>query len=208
MSERSRRNRSTATDFESSKPVNFVRTIGLGDHSVLFYGDSDAAKNIEFLFLKLGLERGQHAIYASVDEEPFKLEEQMQTFGIDVDKYHKAGLLHSYKVVSPEDDPLGGVHGILEFMKVALAESKPPCRLVGRLSGAMTEDQAARSLDIERYVQAKFVSSLGSVVCSYGVKEFDVLNRGQWMVEELRNHHAAIFVPGEAESSGIGFFMR
>jgi hypothetical protein len=73
--------------------------------------------------------------------------------------------------------------------------SKPSVRLVSRWMKNVEgeEDQQANSV-VEQSVHSIFEKNQGLVVCPYPVKDIKACIKGAWMQNQLKNHHAVIFI--------------
>ena len=53
-----------------SEVSDFVRSLKRGEHVVVFQGDSEYARGMEFLFLHVGLKKGVHFVFSSIFYAP------------------------------------------------------------------------------------------------------------------------------------------
>lgn len=87
-------------------PTKFIDSLSTRKHIILFYDEIEEAQKIEFRFIKNGLPRGEHCIYAT-DEDPKLVIDKMTNYGIAVDDFKKKNLLHVYRLNNPFDYPDG-----------------------------------------------------------------------------------------------------
>ena len=69
-------------------PTKFIDSLSARKHIVLFYEEVEEAQKIEFRFIKNGLSKGEHCVYA-MDEEPKLVIDKMASYGIVVDDFKK-----------------------------------------------------------------------------------------------------------------------
>ena len=173
------------------------------NHMVIFYEESECARNVEFRFIKNGLLKNEHCIYTVAEEEEEDvisfIEREMSDYGIDVDKYkNKNNLLHIYYTpytLHIYEDIIKKRETILNTL---LAGLKPPFRITNMLvPESKTREQIRANIKIERKIHHDFNNNQfpGSLMCSYSIKNIINDITGNWMRNMLLNHHTAIFLP-------------
>ena len=83
---------------------NFVTAVRPGDHIVLFYETLEFKQEVLFTCLKSGLEKGITALYFSHKEPAMHILTGMKSFGIEVEKYARRGLLEMWEL-TPDLQP-------------------------------------------------------------------------------------------------------
>ena len=83
------------SQFTESTPIEFLDGMKGDKHIIMFDENPEYSKRIQFSFLKKGLEKGEHGIYA-MPEDKDVIEKEMKGYGIDVEKYKKENLLDVY----------------------------------------------------------------------------------------------------------------
>jgi hypothetical protein len=184
---------------------------GHGKHIVLFYKKLRDARKIQFLFIKKGLEKGEHCILTTHENEIESIEEEMTIVGdIDVAAAKDKGLLHIYKIpnVLDVDKANGGTDGLKgaeNIMSQILLDSKPPYRLVARLIPEIKGEMDAKvHANIERTYHSMFDKFPGSLMCPFPLTNTIIGERrdeiyDHWMQDILQNHHAIIFASSPDE---------
>jgi hypothetical protein len=76
--------------------LEFVKTMHVKDHAILFYENRDDKRDILFTYLKAGLDAGEAAIYVASDEPTHDVARAMEEFGLNVDQYQKK---HALRIV-------------------------------------------------------------------------------------------------------------
>jgi hypothetical protein len=198
---------SSSGNDDNNQPLKFVDTIDKGSnkHIVLFYEDPEYARMIEFQFVKNGLLKEEHCIITTFEDNIQIIKNEMEANNIDVEALKK-NLLHIYQIPDPMNHPEGELKGMEEIRDRIFADSKPPYRIVSRAPEIKTKQQAESDIIIQHTVHFTFGNFPGSVMCSYQVDKIEPKIHGQWFVNILQNHHAAIFAPKSGQ--GIAFDMR
>jgi hypothetical protein len=189
----------------SHDPLRFVDTIDNGKHVVLFYEDPGYGKRVQFRFINNGLLKGEHGIITTVQNDIQLIENEMLDTGIDVEGFKKKGLLHIYQISNPINHPQGLEKGLEVIEDQILADSKPPFRIIAKCSELDTKEKIESDIVIQRTVHSTFHDFPGSVMCSYPVARIQPEKHGQWLIDTLHCHDAAIFSPKSGR--GIGFYI-
>jgi hypothetical protein len=204
-------NLSNAKNNTHHDPLKFVDTLSDQKHIVLFYEELEAARIVEYRYLKDGLLKGQNVIHITPDDMSISsIENEMTNNGIDVESFIKKGLLHIHQVSTTRNDQDGEVKRFENIAKDILDNLRSPSRslraVVIHVSEVNTEQQIESKLAVEHSYHSSFHSFGGSLLCSYPVKQIEPKRRGKWIEDILKNHHSAIFVtkPGE----GLAFNME
>jgi len=80
--------------------LDFVKTMRVKDHAILFYSNSQDKREVLFTYLKAGLDAGEAAIYVASDESAHEIAQAMKDFGINVDQYKGT---HGLKIVDYQE---------------------------------------------------------------------------------------------------------
>jgi hypothetical protein len=202
-------NLSNAKNNTHHDPLKFVDTLGDQKHIVLFYEKLEAARIIEYRYLRNGLLKGQDGIHIIPDDiDISSIQNEMIKSGIDFEDFKKKGLLH-IRQVSARDYRENPVKGFDSIVKEIVAELKSPSRfrMIARaIPDVSTEEHITDELEVECAYHSTFHNFGGSLLCSYQVEQIEPKRRGKWIEDILQNHHSAIFVtkPGQ----GIAFNME
>ena len=73
--------------------LDFVKSMHLKDHVILFYSNPRDKRDILFTYLKAGLDAGEAAIYVASEESRDEIRRAMKEFGLDSGLYEKLGAL-------------------------------------------------------------------------------------------------------------------
>jgi hypothetical protein len=202
------KNNNNNNDDNNNYPLKFVGTIGQDSnrHIVLFYEDPEYARMIEFQFVKNGLLKEEYCIITTFEDNIQLIKSEMEDSNIDVEAFKKKNLLRIYQIPDPMNHPEGELKGMEEIRDRIFTDSKPPYRIVSRASEIKTNQQIESDIIIQRTVHFTYGNFPGSVMCSYQVDKIEPKIHGQWLINILQNHHAAIFAPKSGQ--GIAFDMR
>jgi len=174
--------------------VEFVDNLHSNQHLLHLITDPKKGQSIQFKFLQDGLSKNEYCIYLT-HENPEKIRNQMQEFGIDTDRFIKNNLLHIYKVPNLLTHPLGSLRAFQDFFDQIMPESKPKFRLVGRaIDDITTEKGWDAEMEIERLVHSTFDSINGIILCYYDSFQKLAYPRTAPHVKQLfEHHHGVIF---------------
>ncbi|MCP8322325.1 MAG: MEDS domain-containing protein, partial [archaeon] len=73
--------------------TDFINLIKPRDHIILFYTGIEDKHKVLFTFIKVGLDKGEAAVYVVSEETPEQIREAMTKSGIDVKCYEESGAL-------------------------------------------------------------------------------------------------------------------
>lgn len=172
-------------------------------HLVLFYENAQGAMNIECYFIKSGLSKGEYCIFTT-HKSANLLAKQLTNFGIDVDHFKKRNLLDVCRIMKPKKDPRGVKNEIKRINDSLKRKSDLPKRIVARyFEDVRVKNDVDANITAEQFIHSNFANLNGSLLCYYPVKRIMLQERAQWMIEMLKNHHAAIFVDSNGQSQVI-----
>jgi hypothetical protein len=86
-------------------PTQYVSNLGAGEHGILFYTSRKEMRNIHFAFVKSGLENNWGVVYVAPGSYADELRNEMQSYGIDINKYEEDGSFIIQKVEEIYKDP-------------------------------------------------------------------------------------------------------
>ncbi len=172
-------------------PFEFLDNMKDDKHIVMFDENPKYSKEIQFNFLKKGLEKMECGIYAMPEEKEI-IEKEMSEYGIDVDKYKKENLLNIYPTTHishyPQDDPFG------VLLRKILPSDNTPCRIVGMLDfDKKTKKGMKTFLESEKKSHSAFDNFCGSWMCPYHTPDIEPKNRFFWIKELIKCHDSVIF---------------
>ena len=168
-------------------------------HILLFHEEQKKAEEIEFNFIKTGLEMEQRCFYTTNDTE--KLKENMKIFGIDVENNIEKGLLNIVPIPKEFED--------YEKMILAKVESLPQdgkIRVVSTHYFDFNTDKKTESMEeIEQCVDDNFHKIPGNFICSFHVPSVDKKLAPQFMKNLLDSHHEILFLTKDNKIEKFNF---
>ena len=179
----------------SVNALDFLDSIDSKKHVLLAYNDPNFAKKLEYRFIITGLRREEHCIVLTHDKTKF-VKDEMRQNDIDVDKHEKNGILRVYQIPDPTEHHLSILDGFKELVKVILSDSKPPYRVVGRLTyDVKTEGGISIACHFENLFHLSMFKNFdGSILCVYDLNDIQANDRWQQWLTQLTNSHDASII--------------
>ena len=174
-------------------PLSFIDNIDAKRHLMLVYDDPKKAREIEFHFLRRGLEKGERGIYLTHDD-PKLIEQDMERYGINLRHYKKSGMLHVYQLSNLMVHSEGILKAAENIMHQIDMGSKVPFRIVGRfVQNVGFEEGISVEYYLEKTFHALFDDSNGSFMCTYDFSQIQSNNEWRTWLHRLEMcHHASI----------------
>jgi hypothetical protein len=158
-------------------PEQFLSTLKAGEHGCIFCSSREVMQNIQFAFVKSGLENNWGAVYATATQPVEEVRSAMRRYGIDTYRYEESnGDMTSLLIVKGEDlynkDP---EHPDLEIWKKTtksicddfIAKGKRGVRVAADLSSYFLSRGLERQwFDLEYALERKLSMPL-SILCAY-----------------------------------------
>jgi hypothetical protein len=190
-------------------PVNalgFIDSIDSKKHVLLAYSEPNFAKKLEYRFINNGLLKGEHCIVLTHDKTKF-IEQEMLEHDVDVEKFEEKGFLHVYNIADPTEHRVSILDGFKELVKVILSDSKPPYRIVGRITyDVKTEGGISIACHFENLFHSSMFGNFdGSVLCTYDLNDIQANDRWQQWLTQLKNCHDASIIQTRDEKSAVTF---
>ena len=175
-------------------PTSYLQSLDSKKHLVLICDDDSVGRKIEFDFIKKGLEKNEISIYITHGQVK-SIENQMESFGIDVNYFKKKGILQIINIGNPAEGTLGFIDSLDVYLKKILPDPAMPFRIVGR---AMPDVGMPLSMAIQAKWEKIFHHGIfdklnGSILCTYDLSQIQANNEWvKWIGELQENHHAYI----------------
>jgi hypothetical protein len=168
-------------------------------HILLFHEEQKKAEEIEFNFIKTGLDKKQSCFYTT--SNPEKLKESMEKFGINVKNNIENGLLNIVPIPKEFED--------YEKMISAKVESLPKdkkIRVVSTHYFDFNSEKKTESMEqIEQCVDDNFHKIPGNFICSFHVPSVNKELAPQFMKNLLDSHHEILFLTKEDKIEKFNF---
>ena len=166
-------------------------------HILLFHEEQKKAEEIEFKFIKTGLEKKQTCFYTT--NNPERLKDKMTEFGIDVKNNVENKLLNIVQIPKEFEDYekmiMDKVEGLPQDVKIRVVST--------HYFDFNSEQKTDRMAEIEQCVDDDFHKLQGNFVCSFAVHKITNEIRGRFLNQLLDSHTAIIF---QTEKSGTEVF--
>ena len=168
-------------------------------HILLFHEEQQKAEEIEFNFIKTGLDKKQTCFYTT--NEPEKLKNRMEKFGIEINNNIKNGLLNIVQIPKEFEE--------YEKMIMGKVESLPQdgkIRVVSTHYFDFNKERKTESMEeIEQCVDDRFHKIPGNFICSFHVPSVDKELAPQFMKNLLDSHHEILFLTKDNKIEKFNF---
>ena len=168
-------------------------------HILLFHEEQQKAEEIEFNFIKTGLDKKQTCFYTTNDPE--KLKDRMAKFGIEINNNIKNGLLNIVQIPKEFEE--------YEKMIMGKVESLPQdgkIRVVSTHYFDFNKEKKTESMEeIEQCVDDRFHKIPGNFICSFHVPSVDKELAPQFMKNLLDSHHEILFLTKDNKIEKFNF---
>ena len=168
-------------------------------HILLFHEEQQKAEEIEFNFIKIGLDKKQTCFYTTNDPE--KLKDRMEKFGIETNNNIKNGLLNIVQIPKEFEE--------YEKMIMGKVESLPQdgkIRVVSTHYFDFNKERKTESMEeIEQCVDDRFHKIPGNFICSFHVPSVDKELAPQFMKNLLDSHHEILFLTKDNKIEKFNF---
>ena len=162
-------------------------------HVVYFHDGGDKSQDIEFDFIKKGVDKQQHCFYTT--QNPEKILSQMKEFGVEVNSEY----LHIVKIPEKFED-----YSKMILDKVDGLPHDSTIRVIStHYFDFNSEKKTDRMAEIEQCVDDDFHKLQGNFVCSFAVNKITNEIRSRFLNQLLDSHTAIIF---QTEKSGTEVF--
>ncbi len=187
----------------------FIDDEAFGDHLIMAYENEERGFAAKVRYLNNGLLKGEHAIFLTL-EDPKGIEDKM--FGsIDVNKFHKEGLVHILQIHENLSTSVDALTQFEEVMKIMKSSTGAGFRLTGPLIGN-TSDKNGRKLRllVEKRSNRALSNYKGSILCPYKIVKARDTHEKEWMLDMFREHNDVLYVPksGQCASFNADFVIE
>jgi hypothetical protein len=168
-------------------------------HILLFHEEQEKAEEIEFKFIKTGLEKKQTCFYTT--NNPEALKKRMADFGIDVNNNIQNNLLNIVPIPKEFEEYkkmiMGKVESLPQDVKI---------RVVSTHYFDFNTDKKTESMEeIEQCVDDRFHKIPGNFICSFHVPSVDKKLAPQFMKNLLDSHHEILFLTKDEKVEKYSF---
>ena len=160
-------------------------------HILLFHEEQQKAEEIEFKFIKTGLEKNQTCFYTT--NNPDRLKDKMTEFGIDVKNNVENKLLNIVQIPKEFEE-----YEKMIMDKVKELPQDVKIRVVSTHYFDFNSERKTESMEeIEQCVDDRFHKIPGNFICSFHVPSVDKELAPEFMKNLLDSHHEILFLTKE-----------
>jgi len=179
---------------------SLIRTIRPGDHIVLFYETLNFKHKVLFTYLKSGLQTGITGLYISHKEPANRILRCMESFGIEVERNARRGLLELWEItpdLQPADVPLlnrppsSGPGGSLALVMAYLEGKMIKKRMVVVADDPLHNMKPEMAVNFEKFHSLNLEHAPISMICTYSMKE---VSRDRKLFLDLIETHRHIII--------------
>ena len=168
-------------------------------HILLFHEEQKKAEDIEFNFIKIGLDKNHTCFYTTNDPE--KLKEKMKVFGIDVKNNVENGNLNIVPIPKEFEE-----YEKIIMKKVEGLPQDGKVRVVSTHYFDFNSEKKTESMEeIEQCVDDNFHKIPGNFICSFHVPSVDKELAPQFMKNLLDSHHEILFLTKDDKIEKFNF---
>lgn len=179
----------------NSHVLDFVKNIQGGEHVISLYASLEEKREILFIFLEAGFERGEGAVYISGQETPTQIRESMKAFGINLDSLERDGALK----IAPYDqwyiiDGKVNISNISALWQKAYTEAVESglhgLRVCGEMTCFFKNEKEKELLAYENQCRRKMNIPI-TALCAYDINDIRSLNSG-FLLDLIKVHEAVV----------------
>jgi len=180
------------------KILNFMKNVQMGRHIVLFYESLEFKHKVLFSFLKEYLQREMTVLYISHKEPAMQVLKEMQSFGIDVKRYIRAGLFELWEIAPDLQifETQSSIHNAsfdepaeTELLR-AYFEGKCQRHMVVIVDDPLQNMSPKTVVELERSHNKRIEHTPTSLISTYSIK--DVSREGRLFIDLINIHRHII----------------
>lgn len=174
-------------------PISYIDRIETKKHLMLVYDDVKKGREVEYHFIRRGLEKNETCIYF-VHGDPKLIESDMERYGINVSQYKKNKMLHVLQITNPVGQSESILSSMYATIKHLPIDPKIPFRIVGRMiTNVGFEEAMSVEYHLEKTLHALFDDLNGSIMCTYDFSQIQSNNKWRdWLAKLESCHHATL----------------
>jgi len=182
------------------KLIGYMERLGPSNHLIFVYDSPEAKYNVLFIYLKVGLEKGEAGVYVASDESPSQLREAMKRFGIEVEKYEKTGALNisRYEDIYIADGEFNMATTMNSWNKLyskALKNGFKGLRVAGETAWFFKRKLIPELLEYEKSLH-KILDIPMVAICAYNVNMLNESKDPLNLYNELSKAHGTVLFTG------------
>lgn len=166
------------------------------DHAILVYDSSSAKHYTLFNYIKQGLENGEAATYVCYEESPRQIRDAMRDFGLEVNKWEKAGALN---VINYTDIYIRDGHFSIEdvmdswgrLYEEAISNGFKGMRVTGEMGCFMEHSLVEELIEYEKALHTILDIPM-TAICAYNAEILARVDRPIDVYSELVKAHGKV----------------
>jgi sugar-specific transcriptional regulator TrmB len=188
------------TDDVAEKMMHVLRDLRATNHAIILYESPEAKYNILLNYLKIGLENGEAVAYIATEENPSQIRDVMKRFGIDVEKYEKAGALrilgcNDFYIIEGKCDPATTIGLMNKMYNEALTKGFKGYRITGEMACFFRHNLVKELIEYERILHRNLdLPIIG--LCAYNAKMVIKASNPMDLYNELLKAHGTVLFSG------------
>lgn len=193
-------------DAVSEKATRFAEELRPRDHLIFVYQSSEVKYNVLFNYLKVGLEKGEAAVYVASEESPIEIRDAMKRFGIEAEKYEKIGALRIlgyndiYIIDGKFDIPT--TMGLWnKLYKEAMTKGFKGLRVTGEMACFFQHNLTRELMEYERELH-RILDIPITAICAYNTKMLSKAQNPINLYTELVRAHRVVLFAGTDNKLG------
>jgi len=194
------------TDGVAEKMMHVLRDLRATNHAIILYESPEAKHNVLLNYLKIGLENGEAGAYIATEENPSQIRDAMKRFGIDVEKYEKAGALrilgcNDFYIIEGKFDPATTIGLMNKMYNEALTKGFKGYRMTGEMECFFRHNLVKELIEYERILHRTFdLPIIG--LCAYNSKTVIKASNPMDLYNELLKAHGTVLFSGMDKKLG------
>lgn len=151
--------------------LDFVKSMLIRDHAILFYSNPRDKREVLFTYLKAGLDAKEAAIYVASEESPDEIRREMKEFGLDSEQFEKSGALRvvdyrEWYIIEGKFD-IGKIFSLWQqSLQEALAKGFKGLRVTGEMSCFFKHHMLNELVIYERALHRELTIPM-EAICAY-----------------------------------------
>lgn len=151
--------------------LDFVKSMLIRDHAILFYSNPRDKREVLFTYLKAGLDAKEAAIYVASEESPDEIRREMKEFGLDSEQFEKSGTLRvvdyrEWYIIEGKFD-IGKIFSLWQqSLQEALAKGFKGLRVTGEMSCFFKHHMLNELVIYERALHRELTIPM-EAICAY-----------------------------------------
>jgi len=188
------------TDGVAEKMMHVLRDLRATNHVIILYDSLKAKHNVLFNYLKIGLENGEAGAYIATEENPSQIRDAMKRFGIEVEKYEKAGALrilgcNDFYIIEGKFSPATTIGLMNKMYNEALTKGFKGCRITGETACFFKHNLVKELVEYERTLHRVFDFPIIGV-CAYNANTVIKASNPMDLYNELLKAHGTVLFSG------------